>query len=129
MQSNEIRLVELQRKVEVNEEVSCSLITVRLEDAPEYTALSYVWGSEEDAATILVDGIEFKVTQNLMDALETLQMPDKERLIWVDAIAINQNDVLESNEQISRMRRYIPLLSLFPSGLGKEMRNWKRYSG
>jgi hypothetical protein len=119
LQPDEIRLIELQRKVEDNEEVSCSLITVRLEDAPEYTALSYVWGSEEDAATIRVDGIAVKVTQNLRDALATLQMPDQERLMWVDALAINQNDVVERNEQIPRMREIYAAAQFVVIWLGK----------
>jgi hypothetical protein len=119
LQPDEIRLIELQRKVEDNEEVSCSLITVRLEDAPEYTALSYVWGSEADAATIRVDGIEFRVTQNLRDALATLQMPDQERLLWVDALAVNQNDVVERNEQIPRMREIYAAAQFVVIWLGK----------
>ncbi|OCK73181.1 HET-domain-containing protein, partial [Lepidopterella palustris CBS 459.81] len=104
LQLDEIRLIELQRRVDDSKNIICSLITVRLQDAPAYTALSYVWGSEEDAAIVQIDGVDFRVTQNLKDALLHLQMPDQERLMWVDALVINQSDIPERNEQVPRMR-------------------------
>lgn len=103
LQSDEIRLIELQRKKDDSEDVFCSLVTARLQDAPEYTALSYVWGSEENSATVHIDGAYFKVTQNLKDALLHLQLPYQKPLMWVDALVINQSDISERNEQVPRM--------------------------
>lgn len=70
---------------------------------PEYEALSYTWGDESIRHTILIDGCDFSVGQNLFDALRGLRVEVKERMLWVDAICINQSDVPERNKQISIM--------------------------
>ncbi|KAK0129275.1 hypothetical protein ONS95_001210 [Cadophora gregata] len=70
-----------------------------------YTALSYVWGDASDQRIIRVDGQSFLVTKNLHDALECLRDDKKTLSIWVDAICINQFDVLERNQQVSQMGR------------------------
>lgn len=62
-----------------------------------YEALSYVWGNEESAEKILVDGCEFTVTENLFEALSNLRQPEDDRLLWVDAICIDQSYDAVSN--------------------------------
>jgi hypothetical protein len=55
---------------------------------------------------ITVDGHAFKVTQNLYKALHNLLSRDHVvRLLWIDAICINQrDDVVERNNQVRLMR-------------------------
>jgi hypothetical protein len=44
-----------------------------------------------------------KVRQNLAEALRYLRYSDRPRTMWIDAISINQNDVIERNKQVPRM--------------------------
>ncbi|KAG4410521.1 hypothetical protein IFR04_016344, partial [Cadophora malorum] len=68
-----------------------------------YDALSYVWGKEDNPASITLCGSPFKVTRNLAEALRHLRFPTSDRLLWVDAICINQGDLKEREVQVRSM--------------------------
>ncbi|KAJ0116171.1 nkyrin and het domain protein [Diaporthe amygdali] len=73
---------------------------------PQYEALSYTWGSEENREIIRVDsadGQAISVTSNLAVALKYLRHTDKPRTMWIDAICINQADVVEKGPQVKMM--------------------------
>lgn len=73
----------------------------------DYVALSYVWGPQTPAETILLDGVPFPVGPNLYLALRELCRSQKIRqgfMVWIDAICINQQDMTERNRQVVRMR-------------------------
>ncbi|KAK4231677.1 heterokaryon incompatibility protein 6,OR allele [Podospora fimiseda] len=88
-----------------NDPLICSLEPFPIEQVPSYEALSYCWGDQTEKHEILLDGFKFDVATNLHSALLRLRLHDKPRLLWVDAICINQNDVQERNVQVSFMRR------------------------
>lgn len=76
---------------------------------PQYEALSYVWGSSDNPATVQVQLVlasgnvnshEFPITQNLAIALQHLRFPDSVRTVWADAICINQLDYAEKSQQV-----------------------------
>jgi hypothetical protein len=73
------------------------------EPQKQYETLSYVWGDIGDAITILADGRTVSVTKSLETALRHLRYPDRSRTLWVDYICINQEDVLERNQQVTKM--------------------------
>ena len=97
-----IRLFELFPSFE-GENLQGRMLDTTLDDCPNYEAISYVWGSEIDKITIQCDGHELQITQNLAGALRRFQLPDVGRLLWIDSICINQDDVLEKNHQIPLM--------------------------
>jgi hypothetical protein len=103
LQTKEIRVVKLHPADDLRNDLHCSLETVKLSQKPQYEALSYVWGNQTNPKTIVLDGHDFKVTQNLNDALRHLSHSDSERPLWVDALTINQSDTLERNSQVSQM--------------------------
>ncbi|KAK8051767.1 heterokaryon incompatibility protein [Apiospora rasikravindrae] len=73
----------------------------------DYVALSYVWGPQTPAKTILIDGLPFDVGPNLYLALEQLRRSQRIRQgfkVWIDAICINQQDIGERSHQVGRMR-------------------------
>ncbi|SCV50382.1 uncharacterized protein FFB14_11403 [Fusarium fujikuroi] len=97
-----------------------------------YTALSYVWGDQQNPHEIFIDGKPFHVGENLYTALlrlrqqisilgigattpedfedETLDvikqhLISESRFLWVDAICINQNDIAEREAQVKLMAR------------------------
>ncbi|CZR69946.1 uncharacterized protein PAC_19847 [Phialocephala subalpina] len=72
----------------------------------DYDALSYVWGDPTITRKIIVNGHEVNVTENLEAALRSLQcrLDDRSgRRLWIDALCINQTDILERNVQVKRM--------------------------
>jgi hypothetical protein len=74
-----------------------------LKDGPVFEALSYCWGDESTKTSIMVSGVKLRVTQNLKSALHHLRYPDKRRILWIDAICINQEDNTEKARQVSKM--------------------------
>ncbi|KAL7936116.1 heterokaryon incompatibility domain-containing protein [Trichoderma chlorosporum] len=68
-----------------------------------YEALSYTWGSAEAPKSILVNGKCLAVTTNLHEALEQLRYVNQDRILWVDAICINQDDNKERSHQVQQM--------------------------
>ena len=87
------------------EPVKTTLGVVSLDQAPEFEALSYVWGDGALKQTILIDGARYQVTDALYVALANLRNLDSQRVLWVDAICINQDDTAERNHQVQMMRR------------------------
>lgn len=69
----------------------------QVESVP-YEALSYVWGNKESTDKIRVNGCLFTVTENLFEVLSYLRNSKKDRLLWVDAICIDQSHHAVSNE-------------------------------
>ncbi|KAK5047227.1 hypothetical protein LTR84_006749 [Exophiala bonariae] len=73
----------------------------------DYVALSYSWGPEMPKSSIILNGEPFQIRPNLHDALVLLRSCARIRQgfkIWVDSICINQADMAERNQQVSRMR-------------------------
>jgi hypothetical protein len=86
------------------EEVRCRMLNVAQSWRTRYDALSYTWGDESvGRETIVVDGLRTSVTKNLYLALVHLRDPARPRLLWVDALCINQDDDAERDEQVQKM--------------------------
>lgn len=87
--------------------MSCTLRTCSVTAAQRrgYFALSYVWGDAEDTQPILVNGLQFSATRNLVDALIHVCAVEPECCagVWVDAVCINQIDEKEKSSQVALM--------------------------
>jgi Heterokaryon incompatibility protein (HET) len=72
-----------------------------------YEALSYTWGDhdQESFIRILSEGNAHKmpITPNLKAALRQLRDPEKFRLLWIDALCINQRSEEEKSLQVPKM--------------------------
>ncbi|TLD33499.1 hypothetical protein PspLS_01055 [Pyricularia sp. CBS 133598] len=68
-----------------------------------YEALSYTWGDATDQHEIELNGKGHLVTSNLYQALRDLRLENEDRVLWVDAICINQQDVRERGHQVGQM--------------------------
>ncbi|KAK4078564.1 uncharacterized protein Triagg1_2895 [Trichoderma aggressivum f. europaeum] len=89
-----------------SDQISCEIIQARLypeEEVLQYEALSYTWGSAKAPETITVNGKLLAVTENLYKAFQQLRYPNQERILWVDAICINQDDNKERGHQVQQM--------------------------
>jgi hypothetical protein len=71
----------------------------------QYDALSYVWGRPTDTMSyiILDDKYALPAMPNLDVALRRLRSPTVPRILWVDAICINQQSIEEKSTQITLM--------------------------
>ena len=101
-----VRLLELQAGTR-EDAIKCKLITVgNLDTELGYEALSYCWGSQQERKAVSCNGeIEpFMVTANLFDALIHLRLSNRNRLLWIDAMCINEHDLSERSQQVSIMR-------------------------
>ncbi|EEU41873.1 uncharacterized protein NECHADRAFT_85897 [Fusarium vanettenii 77-13-4] len=83
--------------------ISCTIhrISLTSDPPPKYEALSYTWGDPKVTREVIVNGYLVNVTFNLYSALYRLRQPEKIRILWVDALCINQTDVDERGQQAS----------------------------
>ena len=72
-------------------------------ERPKYEALSYTWGRADDLRAIELNGTRVEVRKNLALALVHLRHTSEERVLWIDAICINQADLEERNRQVELM--------------------------
>lgn len=102
-----IRLMELLPDLRFKAPIRCSLHEINLSNDEKsrssYEALSYVWGSPTFDRPIQCDGKTLLITVNLEAGLRRLRKGRASRLVWVDAICINQNSVQERNHQVELM--------------------------
>ena len=84
--------------------VFCRLKTVRLSENPRYEALSYCWGDPIFNQQIQCNERGLAITTNLYVALKQLRYPTEPRILWADAICINQHNITERNQQVRLMR-------------------------
>ena len=103
--SFQTRFLELEKRPDDPETgiINCTLRKFSLNDAPEFEALSYYWGDKHKCKLIYVNGKEIQVTDNLENALRHLRRSTEPRLIWADALCINQNDMEERSAQVAQM--------------------------
>lgn len=102
----------LPEKREIYDPPRYRFIIQSFEQTVHYAALSYVWGDPSKCGTILLEGVPFKITQNLLAALErveaTLDSDAEMRkcrpiLLWADQICINQANYEERASQVAMM--------------------------
>lgn len=85
-----------------------------------YEALSYVWGTSVQTCSISIDRLKLPITANLHKALSHLRHRYLERIIWVDAICINQKDDREKEKQIRHMYEIYTCANCVIIWLGEE---------
>lgn len=86
--------------------VEVTLELARMDDPSlEYEALSYVWGSSVTLSYIIHQTTQtpIPVTKNLYNALKGLRRFEQNRVIWADALCINQKDDEDKSAQVSKM--------------------------
>jgi hypothetical protein len=124
-----------------------SLETIR-QEFPVFECLSYCWGKLDETSEIQLSHYErgnviqrevirpsqdhrftyngrrlsqqiFNITTNLESALRSIRHELESRLIWVDALCINQHDVLERASQVELMSEIYELASCVVIWLGE----------
>lgn len=119
-----IRLLRLLPASQVRDPIQSQIFNYSLANPTRtshlYECLSYVWGDIEDKPTISVDGADLAVTKNLHGALQRLRDPHLDRILWVDALCINQDDLEERTQQVQMMALIYAYASRVVVWLGEE---------
>ncbi|RSL94584.1 hypothetical protein CDV31_014255 [Fusarium ambrosium] len=87
-----------------NDDLSCKLCICRHSDKVFYRALSYAWGDPTKVEQVRCNGQMIGIGSNLYLALIHLRHTRYERIIWIDALCINQDDFNERGHQVRNMR-------------------------
>jgi hypothetical protein len=112
---DQIRLLRLLPHEDEDAPLQCQLFNYTLQDSGRrthpYDALSYVWGDSVDHKSIYIDKHNLIVRVNLYGALSRLRHYSIQRVLWVDAVCINQKDASEKEQQIGIMAKIYALAS------------------
>lgn len=84
-------------------QVHFELQTVSINSGVQYEAISYAWGEPTLKESVLCDGELLDIPASLSAALRWLRLPDQPRVLWADAVCINQADIAEKNKQVAMM--------------------------
>jgi len=109
-----IRLLHLLPDRDRDAPLKCQLVDYPLQSMDKraclYEALSYCWyqsekpnSMSETTKWISIDGRRLPITENLHDALLRLRDDFFGRVMWVDAVCINQGDMEERGHQVRSM--------------------------
>jgi hypothetical protein len=115
-----IRLISLAPTANFSSDIHCSIYQVSLDNNPEYEAVSYAWGDPNIFETIFLGGFPFSVTVNLVSALRHLRLKDEARVLWVDALSIDQSNLQERGQQVSFMAKIYSMAKCDALWLGED---------
>lgn len=112
--ASEIRVISL-HPGEWDDPIVCTLKHVSLDGEPEYNTVSYVWGDPTPVYEIMLDNVSYPVAANLYQVLHRLrdysrwhprdgdEESSESLCLWIDALCINQLDMIERAAQVQRM--------------------------
>jgi heterokaryon incompatibility protein (HET) len=86
-------------------DVHFTLSNAHLDDNPVYEAISYCWGDAKDTRVVHCHGVPINITNSLFTALLRLRKLDETRILWADAVCINQASTDEKTQQVKLMGR------------------------
>lgn len=100
-----IRVLTLFPSSNEDDEIVCTLKEHDFDETiPKFTALSYTWGSPKNPKSIRLNGYRATIRSSLHAALTHIRHAEIEKVLWIDALCINQQDVKERNQQVPLMR-------------------------
>lgn len=99
-----VRLLHLEGDLSAAGNLKGELHVYDLESAPEYRAVSYVWGDPQTVGKIETSKGHIGINHNLADALEGFRKASGSLILWADACYINQSDPTEKVTQVTQMR-------------------------
>ncbi|KAH8647360.1 heterokaryon incompatibility protein-domain-containing protein [Xylariales sp. PMI_506] len=103
LERGHVRLAALQPGHNESDPITLQVFHYPLETAPLYEALSYAWGGRHMSREVSVGGLTVLVTANAYIALQELRHSRESRMLWIDALCINQYDQEEIYDQMTKL--------------------------
>jgi len=87
------------------EPVECTMKRISLLDdpVPAYETISYCWGAPRHPSTIKLNGHQIHVPASSEAAIRRMRLSDRPRVLWIDAICIDQSSTTERSAQVAFM--------------------------
>jgi len=106
---NSVRFLSLHPSPDGTDPLSCTFLCLAPSHDTGYEILSGYWGdlSPFQPVSILVDSRSCKTTPQLAQALCKFRRRDKPRLIWIQSLCIDPQNVSERNMQTARLREIL----------------------
>ena len=90
-----------------DQDIQCDISVHDLSLALDYEAVSYTWadetGNDDLCKTLSVSGHPLSISRNCENALRRVRELHDARVIWIDAVCINQGDIHEKGHQVRLM--------------------------
>ncbi|KAK5709509.1 hypothetical protein LTR17_019736 [Elasticomyces elasticus] len=101
----EIRLLVVKKAEFRSDDIYCELRRAFLQDipVPSYFTVSYVWGNITKRTAIYLDGQRVEIGASAVQVLRRFRYGDRDMLLWIDAVCINQRDIAERSQQVAIM--------------------------
>ncbi|OBS23319.1 hypothetical protein FPOA_03868 [Fusarium poae] len=122
---DQFRLLRLQPG-QWNDKIVCYLTVHKFANQLEFEALSYTWGSNGRSEVITVNGASVTIGASLETALRYIRLPHKPRVLWIDALCINQKDDVEKGYQVQKMCQVYSSATIVLAWLGPPHSNGER---
>jgi len=102
---NEIRLLVVRAGSSNGTKIKCDIRYISLKETPvaSYETVSYAWGDPTKRDTIILNGSEVDVPASSAAVLRRMRDSKDDRLLWIDAVCINQKNVSERGQQVALM--------------------------
>lgn len=102
--TNSIRVIKIFPALKRDSPIIIDLSEFTLNSSIEYEALSYTWDDQKPTRDITCNEKSLFVTDNIFQAIRQLRSRKaRKRMLWIDAICINQKDQAEKTSQVSMM--------------------------
>ncbi|KAI4663310.1 uncharacterized protein J4E78_003721 [Alternaria triticimaculans] len=100
----EIRVLEV-AAASGGEILECNLKRISLlgHPVPCYESISYCWGPPGNLSTIILNGHLVEVPASSEAAVRRMRLSDRPRVLWIDAICIDQSSTTERSAQVAFM--------------------------
>jgi Heterokaryon incompatibility protein (HET) len=106
IENRSVRLLNVRGSSSGQSRLECNFLHGSLDDEHlRYEAISYCWADQTPTQLIRCEGEEALVTKNCEAALFRFRpcLENETRLLWIDSLCINQNDIQERNCQVGLM--------------------------
>ena len=101
--SSQIRLLHIQPGQQ-DDPLHCTLQHVSLADRHDYETISYVWGDASLLSSLTIQEQAILVPVSSADVCRRVRSERDVRVIWIDAICIDQTNIEERSQQVALIR-------------------------
>lgn len=100
----EIRVLEI-APASGNNIIECTMKRISLLEnpVPAYETISYCWGLPRAPSTIKLNGFLTPVPASSEATLKRMRLSEQPRVLWIDAICIDQSSIAERSAQVALM--------------------------